>query len=88
MGLGFHRGIVTNVSDPEGRNRVKCKIPDLLGPDIESAWCEPCIPYLFYVNPETGQPLPCGFYLPQVGQAVWIAFENDNTNRPVYMGTW
>ena len=35
----FHMGIIKNVDDPEGRNRVKVEIPGLLG-EGEEKWTD------------------------------------------------
>lgn len=36
----IYRGIVTNVLDPEGKGRVRMRIPAVLGP-AESGWASP-----------------------------------------------
>lgn len=78
--MGFYRGIVSNIDDPEKRGRIKCLIPDILGEKIESAWCEPCVPIAY----------DCGgdFCLPQVKETIWITFEKGNPNYPIYLGNW
>lgn len=77
---GFYKAIVSNVSDPEKRGRIKCLIPDVLGDKIESAWCEPCIPVCYDYGGD--------FYIPPKKETVWVAFEGGNPNNPVYLGNW
>lgn len=77
---GIYQGIVTQIEDPEKRGRIKCKIPDCLAGDVESAWCDP----LSIVAYDTGGD----FCLPQVKEAVWILFIAGDVNRPVWCGGW
>lgn len=77
---GVYMGLVTNLNDPEKRGRVKCIIPDVLGIDNESAWCEPCV-NVAYDN--YGD-----FCLPKLKETVWIVFVSGDPNRPVYLGGW
>ena len=76
----IHQGIVTNIEDPEKRGRIKCKIPTVLGEDIESAWCDP----ISIVAYDFGGD----FCLPQVKEAVWILFMDGDANKPVWLGGW
>ena len=78
--VGFYKGIVTNTEDPEKRGRIKCIIPEVLGDEYESAWCEPCVPIAF----DNGGD----FCLPQKNEAVWISFEKGDPNDPIYFGGW
>ena len=77
---GIYPGIVTKTNDPEKRGRIKCQIPDVLGADTESAWCEPCIPVAY----DTGGD----FCMPQKKEAVWIMFHEGDPNEPVWLGGW
>lgn len=77
---GIYQGVVTNIEDPEKRGRIKCKIPDCLGGETESAWCDP----LSFVAYDNGGD----FCLPQVKEAVWLAFIAGDVNRPVWLGGW
>ena len=76
---GKYRAIVTNNNDPEQWGRIKVKCPSVLG-DYESHWCMPCVPYL--CNNEGV------FTLPNVGDGVWIEFEEGKLNQPIYVGGW
>lgn len=78
--FGFYKGVITNIEDPEKRGRIKCIIPEVLGDDIESAWCEPCVPIAY----DNGGD----FCLPHKKETVWITFEQGDPNYPVYLGGW
>ena len=63
-------------------------------------WAEPCFPFggrrrtMQTPSPPNKEPGPDGnltegfFAIPTVGSTVWIAFENNFTGRPIYLGTW
>jgi hypothetical protein len=40
---GLYRAICTFVDDPENRNRIKVKVPQVLG-ETKDLWAEPCLP--------------------------------------------
>ncbi|MGP3690554.1 VgrG-related protein [Streptomyces sp. IBSNAI002] len=73
---GMMCGIVTNVADPTGRNRVKVRLP-LLAPDFETDWVR-------VVQP--GGNHGAVMFVPEVGDEVLVAFEWDDINRPIVMG--
>lgn len=76
---GLYRGIVTNNDDDQSLGRIKAQIPTVLG-DVESGWCMPCVPY-------AGDQVGIAF-LPEVGSAVWIAFEGGDVSYPVWVGSF
>lgn len=43
MYYGIYKGIVSNITDPEGRMRIKARVPSVLG-EGETEWAEPCVP--------------------------------------------
>lgn len=77
---GIYQGVVTNIQDEEKRGRLRVKCPDVLGSDVESAWCDPMIPVAY----DTGGD----FCMPQVEETVWIMFIAGDANRPVWLGGW
>jgi phage baseplate assembly protein gpV len=78
--FGKYKAKVVNVYDEkEERGRIRVNCPTVLGDD-NSAWCEPCIP--------TANDLGGDFSLPQVGETVWVEFEEGDPNKPVYVGNW
>lgn len=77
--FGVYRAIVTNISDPQQRGRIKVICPKVLC-GAESAWCEPIIPFC----KDNGGD----FYVPSVNEAVWLMFIEGNVDNPVYIGSW
>lgn len=73
---GMMWGIVTDVADPEQRNRVKVSLP-LLSPDFTTDWAR-----LVYPGGNRGGAV----FVPDVGDEVLVAFECDDINRPVVIG--
>jgi len=71
---GKYRAIVTNVSDEKKMGRIRVKCPKIYG-ESESPYCLPCIPNGY-------------FSLPEIGSTVWIEFEELDTEKPIYSGSW
>jgi len=78
--FGLWRGIVTNVNDPKNLGRLRAKVHELFGEKDETNWA-------YYCSPFGGQGAGF-FFLPEVGDPVWIAFEAGDINRPVWLGFW
>ena len=76
---GMYRAIVMDNNDPERRARVRVQCPAVLG-DYLSAWCEPCIPY---ATDYAGD-----YYVPPVGEGIWVQFEDGDANKPIWNGGW
>ncbi len=72
---GVFRGIVTNVTDPEGRSRIKLRVPSMMGM-AETPWALPMVPIS---DPNR---------LPKVDDRVWVMFEHGHPDYPVWVGTW
>lgn len=72
--FGKYRAIVFDINDPEKRGRIKVKCPSVIG-DSSSAWCEALV-------------VGGDFYLPKLGDGVWIEFEQGDVNKPIYVGSW
>lgn len=77
---GIYQGVVTNITDPEKRGRIKVKCPNVLGSETESAWCDPLVPVAY----DNGGD----FCIPTKNETVWLQFIAGDVNRPVYMGGW
>ncbi len=43
--FGKYRGIVTNITDPEGLARIRALVPAVFGPDLDSGWAMPALPF-------------------------------------------
>lgn len=77
--FGKYRAIVSKVADPEKRGRIKVSCPSVYG-TFESPWCLPCVPVAF----DKG-----GFFaIPKLDEVVWIEFEEGDTNKPIWTGSW
>ncbi len=74
---GVHAGVVKDVSDPDELGRIQVAVPAVFdgdGPDA-AAWARPCFPW--------GH-----FFVPEVGDHVWVAFEGGDPTAPVWLGAW
>lgn len=69
-----YRAIVTNVDDPQGRLRIKMKVPQELG-DTETGWAWPALPIGLKQVPLAQTP-------------VWAMFEGGDPQYPIYIGSW
>lgn len=101
----IYRGFCTNITDPEGRMRIKATVPALFG-ESETDWCEPCVPPGWPVafnahtftdkNDGTASSGDVARTLahvakkitPAVGDGVWITFEGNDHEHPIWLGTW
>ena len=83
---GVFRGIVEDNDDPLNLCRLRVRVPYLNGmpgtaegiPTDGLPWAAACIPY---AGPGYGQVL-----IPDVGSTVWVMFENQAKDRPVWIG--
>ena len=74
---GIVTGIVTNNRDEEGLGRIKVKFP-WLSEENETDWAKVMS---FMAGKERG-----GFFLPEVGDEVLVAFEHGDINYPYVIG--
>ena len=77
---GLVVGIVTNITDPESRGRVKVRFPWMDGADdpVESHWARVVG---FYAGGSRG-----AMTIPEVGDEVMVAFEKGDPNHPYVIG--
>lgn len=68
---GLRRAVVVDVDDPTGRRRLKVR---LTGAGSDEAWAAACL------SPGDVGPGP------EPGTAVWVAFEEADPSRPVWLG--
>lgn len=76
---GKYKAIVVDINDPDAMGRIKVRCPAIYG-EYASGWCMPCIPNAIDYNGD--------FFIPPVGEGVWIEFEAGNTDYPIYSGSW
>ncbi|HZJ64914.1 MAG TPA: phage baseplate assembly protein V [Kofleriaceae bacterium] len=74
---GKYRGTVADVDDPEQLGRLRLKVPSLLG-DAITGWAWP-------VSPFAGAGIGF-FFLPQVGDLVWVEFAEGELEHPLWTG--
>lgn len=76
---GKYRGTVSTVDD-SNVPRIKARVPSVLGPDHETGWCMPCVPY-------AGDQAAIAF-MPEEGAGVWIEFEGGDVSYPIWVGCY
>jgi hypothetical protein len=74
---GVYSGQVEDVNDPQKVGRIRVSIPAIFASSSPESWvwARPCLPYGL-------------FFMPNVKDQVWLAFENGNPRNPVWLGTW
>ena len=75
MACSKHRGVVVNNLDPSQLGRLQVDVPGVL---TAPAFALPCVPY---AGPGVGF-----LALPPIGANVWVEFENDDPNLPIWTG--
>jgi uncharacterized protein involved in type VI secretion and phage assembly len=74
---GKCRGLVVDRSDPEQLGRLRLKVPSIFG-TADTGWASPASPY---AGADIGF-----FFLPQVGDMVWVEFEEGELDHPIWSG--
>lgn len=78
--FGLYRGIVRDVDDPEGRGRLRLEVPEVWGRGKLSSWASYCSAF--------GGGGAGFFFLPRLGDGVWVMFERGEPTKPVWIGFW
>ena len=76
---GKYRAFVTSTNDGNNRGRIKVSCPAVYGTS-ESPWCEPMWGYCLDKHGD--------FVMPEVGDGIYIEFEEGNPNLPIWSGAW
>lgn len=79
--FGKYEGVVTDVNDPLEIGRLRARVPEVLGEDVETGWALPCAP--FGGGKDRGM-----LFLPEVGDTVWIEFAAGDITRPIWAGAF
>jgi hypothetical protein len=79
--FGKYEGVVTDVNDPLEIGRLRARVPEVLGEDVETGWALPCAP--FGGGRDRGM-----LFLPEVGDTVWIEFAAGDITRPIWAGAF
>ncbi len=88
--FGKYKGFVRDTDDPEGRGRIRCWCPQVMGEDDDPShwldWAEPCFPWLGGLSAlDFGVPLSKaengGEDVP-----VWVEFEMGQPDFPIWVG--
>jgi len=75
--FGKYRGFVQDRNDPEKLGRLKVTVPSLLNEAV-TGWAWPVLPY-------AGAGIGF-FFLPQVGDLVWVEFLEGDLDHPLWSG--
>lgn len=78
---GKYRALVVNNNDPLRLGRLTLCVPSILGPNTETSWALPCVPY--GGNENYGMS-----FIPEVGSTVWCEFEGGNIQYPIWVGVY
>lgn len=86
---GIYRAIVIDNSDPENRGRCRVLVPSI-GQQSEqnvpsNLYAIPCMTGLSVGK--SGEPHGC-FFPPDIGDQVFVVFEDGLPSNPVYLGGW
>jgi len=76
---GLYRAKVVQRDDDRQRGRIKVQIPSITGSG-KTQWVEACM----NVGYDNGGDLA----IPKIGDTVWIAFEEGDITKPVYVGNF
>ena len=77
---GVYRGFVSDVDDPENLGRIKIKVPQIYQDKEFNYWA---LPKGIYSGKGIG-----AFFIPNVGDTIWVEFEGGNCRFPVWSYGW
>jgi hypothetical protein len=75
---GLYRARVIDNDDPMSRGRVNISLPQIYD-EGQAFWAEACLPAQAFDE-------QLSEFLPPVGAVVWIAFEEGDPGRPIWIG--
>jgi hypothetical protein len=78
---GFYRSTVIETNDPLNMNRVRVRIEDIHGYDLPRSSCPWATP-----SSLIGGLRKSFFIAPEIGDSVWVSFEQGDPRLPIYFG--
>jgi hypothetical protein len=78
---GVYRGSVADNKDPDNLGRVKISVPSIYKDKVPNLWAYP----RNIGMPGKGYGV---FYVPQIGDHIYVSFENGDTRFPLYEAGW
>jgi hypothetical protein len=98
-----YRAIVIDNDDPKKLGRLVLQVPELFGVDLVTDWAKPKNGYLSAKNSSANNPQKPpdrqvrdpsrdgdkgDFFVPDIGDGVWVDFEAGDPCRPLWSGRW
>ena len=77
---GVYRGTCMDVEDPDEQGKIQVRVPTVSGNETIGTWAWPISPW---AGRDSGL-----FMVPDVGDPVYVVFENGNPNYPMWLGGW
>lgn len=78
---GKYRGYVEDNKDPKNIGRLRVRVPRVFGKELITGWATPCVPY----GGAAGEGM---VFIPEKDAGVWIEFEEGDSDRPLWVGTF
>jgi hypothetical protein len=75
-----YQGIVEDNDDPKNLGRIQIKVPQIYGETPYKYWAKP---KGMYAGNAVGM-----FVIPNIGDGVWVEFENGNARYPIWSHGW
>ena len=100
---GTYRAIVIDNKDPKKLGRIVLQVPEIFGLDLVTDWARPKGGYLSAKNSSANNPKKPpdqavltpdrdgdkgDFFVPDIGDGVWVEFEAGDACRPLWSGRW
>lgn len=83
---GIFRARVANNADPERLGRVQVRVPMLHGASENDGISDSSLPWATGCFPSAGYNFG-SFIVPEIGEYVFVIFEDNDTSKPVYLGS-
>lgn len=84
---GIFRARVENNVDPLGIGRVQVRVPMIHRTVSSGGTATESLPWASYCSSIGGGYNYGSFIIPEIGEYVWVMFEDMDSNKPVYLGS-